>query len=131
MKIKYVPQKKDNDCVLACIAMVSGLSYPKTLKTYLKWSDRDHYRPIPSRVEYEFLKHLGVGVVVQRFPNTKAGNVYILTVPSLNFVGVNHRVVMELKRGFGQSRLYDPSRKKKYEKVLDLKGYSNVFRVKR
>jgi hypothetical protein len=62
------------------------------------------------------------------YPKTLDGMIMVdkpilLTVPSLNIVAGNHRIVLF------DGEIYDPSNLKTYDKVSDLRGYSEATSV--
>lgn len=124
-----VQQRSATDCVICCLAMLTGLSWDDVMAAVC-----DLYRPDEGiRNEHEALKRLGydsayenghpVGDFVVRnrgifapeaFRNFAWGRRALLSVPSLNIAGGLHMVY------YDGATVFDPSPLKSYNRFEDL-----------
>lgn len=103
MKIKLVNQREDNDCVLACIAMVTGKKYQ-----YL----RDKYSPkLPMNLDEQNIILVKEGIYPREVKDNRylsKGGLYIVATPSLNKPGVMHALVIDCQTD--DWKVYDPQK---------------------
>ena len=130
MKIKHVRQESKSGCVIACAAMVAGITYKEALK-----HTKDREDGLCSTEELALLKKLGVQVVIQRTTEFKYNYVYVVTVPSVNIPKANHRIVVDTRpEPFEDWLVYDPNvgndGKLLYGPNWDLRGWGQLWRVK-
>ena len=107
IKIQYVQQPTPHSCVHACLSMVTGLPVNDLI-------DRFSDSGLSSAIEATVLTEMGILPI--SLPITIAtpflnGNVFFLTVPSLNVLGNQHLVVVEAD-GDGDLIVYDPNKDK-------------------
>ena len=108
MRIKHVQQEKNNDCVLACVAMITGERLEDMYKKYKI--------DLPLSTD-DMIKILTLnGFVCEKQLNSKVhtDNVYIVTVPSINIERLNHSVVFDIQDKF---ILHDPNKGRDGRKV--------------
>lgn len=129
MKIRYVPQKDDYGCAVACMAMVTGIPYDKVAADFHADVKREGIHPDKTRdflLEHGFS---GIEVIPARFNNVPVTNkrvgkpfaeVHVLAVQPRADSDLNHAIVMD-KRG----RVYDPDNPKR----KDLSHYYCIVRV--
>lgn len=122
--MRLIQQRTSDDCVICCVAMVAGLSYEQAAAAF------DDKPPYNEMHELIALTRLGIFIVQERTA-IYDNSLIILTVPSLNFPGYNHRIVLDTRvPGY---KVYDPQNgvpgKEFYAEYNDLKGRSEVFRV--
>ena len=127
--IELVTQENDDGCAHACIAMVTGLIFEHV------WTLHPHQMTSDDIVH--MLAHLRY--VAEPVSHGIPDGLSLMTVPSLNELGCNHVVVMEVDNN--QFRLYDPNKGRQNRKWYDLgehdgdmsrfilKNWSEVMRV--
>ncbi len=124
MKIKHVQQEKNNDCVLACIAMITGERLEDMYKKYkidLPLSDDDMIKILTLN-----------GFVCEKQLDSKihSDNVYIVTVPSLNIERLNHAVVFDMQNEF---ILHDPNKgvngRKFYDSADQILAWTSPIKI--
>lgn len=118
MKIKHVQQEHSNDCVLACIAMITGEKLTDMHERYKI--------ELPLTID-DMIKILTLnGFVCEKQLDSKIqpGNVYIATVPSLNIEKINHAVIFDFQDVF---TVYDPNKGKKGKKYYESEGDNRVL----
>lgn len=126
--MKIINQRSNDDCVLACIAMTAGVSYEKAKEvlTELKLEC-----PLSTESAALILVKLGCWLDLQSPFCLFKSQTYIITVPSLNFPGLNHAIVgVTDKDGFLD--VYDPQNGiegKKYYKKDDKVHWTYAERV--
>lgn len=110
MKINHVKQRRDDDCVLTCVEMVTGITVPEMELKY----DFDYPTNIDSMIKIMCLN----GFICVRQVDDIIYNerVYFLTVPSLNIAGQLHFIILDTRNGF---KLYDPNSGKDGKKFYD------------
>jgi hypothetical protein len=87
-KIKHVQQDDDKSCTLACIAMVTGASYAELKKNVMQV-------PVPHSEVDRLLYANGMYPLRSVYTTLFAGKTYIVAVPSLNFKGGMHSIVVQ------------------------------------
>lgn len=146
IKVEHVTQDLDKGCVIATAAMLAGLTFWECLHKYeedykrryaklrITYDKQDMFNSVGLGLEqeYNFLRFvLKLKVVIPRFPVIMYGQVYSVTVPSLNHKGVNHSVIVD-SRG-DELVVLDPQRgrvhKEYYGPEWNVKGYSNCIRL--
>ncbi len=123
--MRLINQKTNRDCGYACIAMVCNITLDKVMKVA-----KGNY-PLAQEEEFELIAHFGYLPTVSTFDHIYSSNTYLVTVPSLNMVGNNHRVVVVSDED-GIRHLYDPQKgraNKKFYTKETMKGYSQVTRI--
>lgn len=126
--ITLVNQQCSKSCVIACMAMVAGVSFEEAYK-----SIEDIAEPplsdMPTRIG---LTRLGVACFSDTIILWK-GEVYLLDVPSLNLLGSMHCIVVDTRSD--EYGIYDPNYgipgKKYYSSWDDIKGFGTAMRVMR
>ena len=108
--IKLIRQELDNTCAQACIAMVTGRSFTEVHDVQQGMMD--------SRQIEHLLAHFGY--MTQNTPHNIPHGVCLLTVPSLNTLGLNHLIVFEtLPDGF---QILDPNNGRKHKNFYTAKS---------
>ena len=113
-EIKIVNQREDNDCAIACVAMVTGLPYERVIGN-VKAVDRG----LSDRQTTLLLMKLGFYVEDYGFRSSSLahGGLYIAAVPSLNIPGHMHYVVVDVRTpGDADGIVYDPNYERKGKK---------------
>jgi ABC-type bacteriocin/lantibiotic exporter with double-glycine peptidase domain len=133
--MKLIRQKDDYSCGIACVAMVSGLSFSK-VKECSKNILRSDYTMTAEEMD-ALLKSLKIRFSRKLYPRFAKTSLYIVTVPSLNVVGGNHYVVVDLRDAV--FTVYDPQegrKNKKYyartfksKKGIPIRAYSEVVQI--
>ncbi len=132
IQVQFVQQTSRNTCVHACLSMVTGLPIEGLVG---RFGDKG----LSFDEEAVVLTELGIlpvpkaGLASDLFPEQ---GVYLVTVPSLNFPGLNHRVVWMSDPGSGNFILLDPNEGRTdfeayprhciHQNDGPLKGYSEV-----
>lgn len=129
MKIKYVRQKHRSGCAVACIAMVTGLSYEQVDKNFQTNFEHDgmyaeHSRTFVCDQGFTAIELLQYGysnlASTNRRMNRPFADIHIVSVRPFADSKLNHAVVMD-KRG----RVYDPDSPQK----KSLAEYYSIVRV--
>ena len=103
-----IVNSKRGDCFRACITSILNIPNDPSLPTpddprwFIKWS--------------KFLAQFGLEIVYEHKSFWRRGY-WIASVPSLNFKGVSHAIVMS-----GDRVRFDPTKKKGYKKGRNLLG---------
>lgn len=122
--MKLIKQKTSDDCVLCCVAMVTGVSYSKARKAF------DTTPPYGFMQECKALVRLGMFPDYRDMTRLYEGRINIVTVPSLNQLYQNHRIVIDTTI-HGKWKIYDPNKNKKgkkfYSDSTDIHGFSEVI----
>jgi ABC-type bacteriocin/lantibiotic exporter with double-glycine peptidase domain len=131
----FVQQEDDYSCGIACLAMVSGLSFSEVFSRCKSFFASEH--GIGSRELDVSLRHLKISYSRKLYPHFPKTCLYIMTVPSLNIVAGNHFVVVDLRDAVWT--VYDPQRgregKKFYAETIksqdgiQISGYSEVVQI--
>ena len=112
MIIRQQYQDLPNNCVSACLAMISGKSVNEVTAEF---HDGYHNRDIDI---YEYLDALGIRFI-KKYPcekqTLKKGFVYLLAVPSLNIVGGMHEIVVDFSGDDAVILDPAPEEKNRYE----------------
>ena len=109
MNIEHVRQEDDSSCLLACIAMVAGVSFEEAKRAVQECGGGT---PVLVRVAMRALVRLNVLPTPQLGLDIYHGKTYIVSVPSLNHPGLMHSIVIDLsegKRDAWQVKVYDPN----------------------
>lgn len=126
MTIKLVTQG-DKDCVLACIAMASGLSLDDVREAYPEFDGTG----INTMETIKIIERLKIPYVWQINAHIYEQRVYILTVPSLNFPGGNHSIVVSYDNDVPS--VYDSNNgyegRKFYKDWNDVKSWADVIEI--
>ena len=109
IKVQLIKQPTKHSCVHACLSMVTGIPVINILERFGE-------RALDTHRELTVLTEMGICPVP--LPNSTEplmtlGNVFFVTVPSLNLVGRNHAIVVETSND-GDVIVYDPSPKDHY-----------------
>lgn len=108
-EITFVQQRNDRDCTIAAIAMAANVSYEKVIKVL---DELDYAIPPDYKQEDEILKCLSCLPLRSVYPEAlEPHSIYILAVPSLNFKGGMHSIVVktnEKENGRIWIEVYDP-----------------------
>lgn len=137
MTIRMIRQKDDYSCGIACIAMVSGISFKDALIATKKVLTASQFKHgMIERDLDNVLKSLGCKIERLLYPEITKQVPHIILVPSLNVVGGNHYVVSHFVNNMFS--IYDPQYRRKGKKYyaldretegVQLKGYSSVVRI--
>ena len=123
--MRLVNQETNCDCVYACIAMVCG----KTLNEVMKVARGKH--ALGQKEEFKLIAYFGYLPTLQLFEGLNKNGVYLVTVPSLNFEGGNHRIVITTAE-MGEIKVYDPNKNrkdKKYYTKKTLRAWSQTTKI--
>lgn len=128
-EIEHIKQRTNDDCVLACTAMVAGVSYEEAEKAY------DRPPPYCTSQCAVALVKLNCWLDLSTPCDLKPNNVYIVTVGSLNTMGSYHAIVVTHDID-GSLKVYDPCKgiegKKYYNMYSDMKsGWLCAERIER
>ena len=129
-KIKHVTQYTPRACVAACIEMVTfGALDQREIHRQMKADSGRH--GTGTEDEYRQLVRMGFMPIPAVMNQLTMGDLLLVTVPSLNIIGGNHRVVIDLR---DEHVLYDPNEGREGAKLYDkdmqnLNGFSEVTRV--
>ena len=122
--MKIINQRTSNDCVVCCVAMVAGVSYDEAKKAF---NDNAPYSFMQEGIA---LVRLGLFSDHRDPYIMRSGRLYLVTVPSLNLPGVNHRIVIDAGDKY---EVYDPNNgvpgKKFYKDIKDVDGFSELVVV--
>ena len=122
--IKIIKQKRNDDCVLCCVAMVAGVSYSEAKKAFAGNPPYSFMR------ECIALVRLGLFQDHRDISRLYSGRLHIITVPRLNLRGYNHSIVVDSGDKY---KVYDPLNgvkdKKFYSEWKDVKGFSTVIQI--
>lgn len=129
MGIKYVAQKYDADCGIACLAMALGLAYSRVEIDFAPFTKTDGMNPDATR---NYIASQGYSVVSKTaafYSKVKENNsrmlkpfapVHLVRVKIFANSKMNHLVVMDSK-----GRVFDPSE----ESVKSLAEYYEIIEV--
>lgn len=109
--INLVQQPTADSCTSACLSMLTGIAINDIISSF--HNDWKLLKSNPS----EFLSHQGVKHSVNKdvfSHKVNWGNVYLLTVPSLNIEGGLHHIVLDLTGDF--ESVLDPNNGKEGKK---------------
>jgi hypothetical protein len=132
-----IQQQDDSTCGVACAAMVAGVPFDVA---YAKGKEFVRKNGIGTREMGWLLRRLGVRYTRLMIPELKRCVPHIIVVPSLNYVGRNHYVVIDLSNAVLE--VYDPQSgrpgkafyRRRYGEdegigSIDLQTYSEVIRI--
>lgn len=132
-----IQQQDDSTCGVACAAMVAGVPFEIANAKAKEFVTK---RGIGTREMGTLLRRLGVRFTRLMIPELKRCVPHIVVVPSLNYVGGNHYVVVDLSNDFVE--VYDPQAgrpgKAFYRRrygvdegtgSIDLQSYAEVIRI--
>ena len=124
-KITHVTQYTPRACVYACLEMAC---FNAKSQQAIHREMKEHNDDVSQLGEFRQLVRLGIYPQLSPFTRLHAECVQLVTVPSLNLKGTNHRVLIDTRE---VTTLYDPCKglkgKKYYDAHLDdLKGFSEV-----
>lgn len=102
--IQHIQQGKD-ECVLACVAMVTGHSLEHVRKLYGKPCEGVGVNLIN---EMFLLNQLGYKSILDPFGDILEHRVYLVTVPSKTLIGFTHRIVIDNMFFQPEKLVYDP-----------------------
>lgn len=129
IEFKNVTQGK-NDCVLACMATILNRSLDEIHEVYPRFK-KDNLPGLTLFDTYELLNRLGVEYISYMNTMLVWGRIYIVTVPSLNYTGGNHCIVIDCRRR-DNTLIFDPAEgligKRWYTKE-NLKSWSEVIEI--
>jgi hypothetical protein len=123
--IKHVTQPSALTCVQACWAMVSDLPIENIIK---EMGDKG----LSCSDEYELALKTGIFFNQCTWPNLMPNFYHLVTVPSLNLVGVNHRIVLYYDEPKAKMVVFDPNVGRQGVKAYtseNLKSWSEVWIV--
>ncbi len=112
MRIRYVPQKHENGCAVACMAMVTGLSYEYIASRFevnleREGMLREHTRGFICDHGFAALEMIAYGTTDVRASNERLrrpfADVHIVSVLPKADSKMNHALVMDAR-----GRIYDP-----------------------
>lgn len=130
--IKLVTQKRDNDCVLACLAMVSGKNLDEIHQLCLDFKGDISYSGITLLETLYLLTKLQINYILYAHPIIVSDRLYMLTVPSLNMQGGNHCIIVYSDE-FLNFTVLDPAQEDgkdyRYYTPEKLLGYSEVVEI--
>lgn len=128
--IRHVQQPTDSSCVLACVAMVSGLE----LSTVIQVAENTfHHDPLAHGLscaeKVKLLDTLGIGFTHVWPIQLTFLNVYVVAVPSLNIKAAMHEVIFDMRDEY---EVLDPNLGRSGKEVYDrdtIRGYAEVLRI--
>lgn len=110
--MKLCTQQHPNGCVVACLAMVTGIPYKTLVQRFFKPADLEkkgvtqvHLVNILHTLNYYTRSTSAIPLKTGRGVNRGCGN-YILLVPSLNIVNGSHAIVYD----GNTNRVLDPNK---------------------
>lgn len=137
MNIQHVRQEDYGGCVVACCAMLAGVSYQEAAtlwtRTLAKRRDVTDFKRVGlnNPEELELLSLLGVETAPHE--EFEYDHFYSVTVPSINIPKANHRIVLDTRPPhFEQWLVFDPQLgnvPKTYGPTWDLVGYADLLAV--
>lgn len=106
-EITHLQQLTDTSCVPACIAMVSGVGQHRIIDQMAKHGGSS------GSLREEFRQWVRMGYLPRLLPYNELMDgrrrVMLATVPSLNFEGGNHRIVIDYTDGDEGPTILDPN----------------------
>ena len=127
--ITYVKQRGETDCVIACLAMVTGKSYDETLEVFAPYWDKYSEEGVGDNAFYQYLGDNGYLVqTFKKFYEPTQSNRIIwpiepfapVHVLGVDYLGDEHGIVMD-KDGL----IFDPYDSKK----IGLYEYQIVYEI--
>lgn len=109
IQVQMIKQPTKQSCVHACLSMVTGIPVGHIIKRFGS-------RPLSKNDELIVLTEMGIYPItlpVSVQPLMVLGNIFMVTVPSLNIKGGNHAVVVEVTQDM-DINVYDPSPSEHY-----------------
>jgi len=125
-KFRYVSQKYENDCAVACLAMITGYSYEKVDKRF------NYKKGIKFSKSVDYLQYQGIGIIIKEWigcQNINYNNklmaqpyadIHLISVKQYADSPYHHAIVMD-KNG----QIYDPGDKT----IKDLNHYYEIVKV--
>lgn len=105
-EIKHQMQPTPDTCTSACLAMILDVPVENVVEFFHKdWMAR---KTDPAH----FLVRNFVKFQIHREPYDnvlKYGEVYLISVPSVNITGRNHHLLVDMRQGEGKEIIYDPN----------------------
>jgi hypothetical protein len=89
--------------------------------------------PLGQEEEFELIAHFGYLPTLVTFEHLSANCTYLATVPSLNVLGDNHRIVVKTVDN-GVIKVYDPNKGregKKYYDSREFRSWTQLTRITR
>jgi hypothetical protein len=124
MELKLV-QQDVNECVLACVSMISGVELDTLREKYSKFINSG----ITLYDELTILHDLDIKYVQCNDCMLHYGRVYVITVNSLNEKDVSHRIVVDCR--YSDIKILDPNKGVKdklfYQSISDVRNYWDVI----
>ena len=114
--IEHVQQECPSSCVVACIAMVAGVSFDR-VRELVQQPDLDF------NITCRILAHFGIWPRIPHCPTLQDDSLYLVRTPSLNKPGGMHGIVIDT-RGDGFTVL-DPNKGRDGAKFYDEKSLTN------
>ena len=103
-ELEFVQQGKNN-CVIACVAMTAGMSIEEVEKIIPSFVPQEN--GVTTEDMCLIYRIIGVEYVLYHTPRLVYGRLYTVAVPSLNFDGGTHRIVIDWR--FGDIKVLDPN----------------------
>jgi len=126
--LKHLTQPTGSSCVAACIAMVAGLEVKEVIN---RLTDSQKKNGVSLYEEQLLLSKLGIEWNQFIYPKIVSFGFYLITVPSLNFDGLLHRIVIESAPS--GITVYDPNKgrdgAKYYAEIDDVLSFTEVVQV--
>ena len=135
--MELINQQDDSTCGVACAAMVAGVPFEVA---HAKAKEFIRKSGIGTREMGSLLRRLGVRYTRLMIPDLKRCVPHIVVVPSLNHVGGNHYVVIDLSNEYVE--VFDPQSRRPGKAFyrrrygidegmysVDLQSYAEVIRI--
>lgn len=126
-QIKHVTQYTPRACVYACLEMVT---FAAMSQREIHSDMRKHGDDTSLRGEMRQLARMGFLGIRQQFNELVCGEIMLVTVPSLNYPGGNHRIVIDTR---DEHLIFDPNAGREsvnqgntYKTMECLRGFSEV-----
>lgn len=101
--ITHQTQPSDDTCASACIAMILGIPVEEVIEEF----HEDFFNRDINVSEYLTMKGVRNKQLLALNDDIYTGRIYLLTVPSLNFPGLMHYMLMEVHENY--YTLHDPN----------------------
>lgn len=137
-KIELLKQPTDSSCALACISMLTYLPMHKVIDIAKSMFEHDPIEIGLNTVDMDkLMRKLGIKYTFIYPVTISFGNVYMVSVPSLNKVATSHIVLFDMRDEFvvldpqqgRPGKKYYVHGKPQNEFEVTLKAYTNVLKI--
>jgi len=127
-KIVHQQQLTDTSCVPCCMSMMTGFFQGQAVEQRRIIDQMQEHGDSNGSLHAEFRQWVRMGYYpfLERWNEIRHGKIYLATVPSLNKVGGNHRIIVDM---IEDMTIYDPNEGREdrlYYTPLMLRSWSEL-----